>query len=100
MRRVLALLLVSLALASPAGAEQKPAPKAKAPPPAVVATPQTALQPLIPLASSRPGGDTGQCRAACARSYYFCTAGGDDICPSHWAQCNARCTSTYKRLGS
>ncbi len=97
MRRVLALLLVSLALASPAGADQKPAPK-RAPPAAVV--PQTALQPLIPLASSRPGGDAGQCRAACARSYYFCTAGGDEICPSQWAQCNARCTATYKRLGS
>ena len=98
MRRILALLLVSLALASPAGADQKPAPKA--PPPAAVAGPQTALQPLIPLASGRSGADTSQCRAACARSYYFCTAGGDDICPSHWAQCNARCTSTYKRLGS
>lgn len=96
MRRVIALLLVSLALASPAGADPKPAPKA----PAAVAAPQTALQPLIPLASGRSGGDTGQCRAACARSYYFCTAGGDDICPSHWAQCTARCTSTYKRLGS
>lgn len=102
MRRILALLLVSLAMASPAGADQKPAPKAKVPPPAaaVVAAPQTALQPLIPLASSRAGGDTGQCRAACARSYYFCTAGGDDTCPGNWAQCNARCTSTYKRLGS
>ncbi len=97
MRRVLALLLVSLALASPAGADPKPAPK-KAPPVAVV--PQTALQPLIPLASNRPGGDAGQCRAACARSYYFCTAGGDDVCPGQWAQCNARCTATYKRLGS
>jgi len=99
MRRILVLLLVSLALASPAGADQKPAPK-KAPPPAVVAVPQTALQPLIPLASSRPGGDAGQCRAACARSYYFCKAGDDDICPSQWAQCNARCSATYRRSGS
>ncbi len=99
MRRLLPLLLVSLALASPAGADQKPAPK-KAPPPAVAVVPQTALQPLIPLASSRPGGDPGQCRAACARSYYFCKAGDDDICPSQWAQCNARCNATYRRLGS
>lgn len=100
MRRMLTLLLMTLALASPAGADQKPAPKAKAPPPAVAVAPQTALQPLIPLASGRSGGDTGQCRAACARSYYFCTAGGDDTCPGNWAQCNARCTSTYKRRGS
>ena len=100
MRRTLALLLVSLALASPAGAVQKPAPKAKAPPPAAVVVPQTALQPLIPLASSRAGGDAGQCRANCARSYYFCKAGDDDISPSQWAQCNARCSATYRRLGS
>lgn len=100
MRRALALLLVSLALASPAGARQSAKPKAKAPPPAAVIVPQTALQPLIPLASSRPGGDAGQCRSACARSYYFCKAGDDDICPSQWAQCNARCTATYRRAGT
>ena len=101
MRRVLALTLMTLALASPAGADQKPTPKAKASPPAaVVVVPQTALAPLIPLASSRPGGDAGQCKAACARSYYFCRTGDDDVCPSQWAQCAARCTATYRRLGS
>ncbi|MDI1364450.1 MAG: hypothetical protein PSX79_06200 [bacterium] len=101
MRRVLALTLMTLALASPAGADQKPTPKAKAPPPAVAAAaaPTAVLQPLIPLASNRPGGDAGQCRAACARSYYFCS-GDDDGCPSRWAQCNARCTATYRPLGS
>ncbi|ALL12426.1 hypothetical protein [Caulobacter henricii] len=100
MRRALTLLLVSLALASPAGADPTPASKAKVPPAAAAVGPQTTLQPLIPLASSRPGGDAGQCRAACARSYYFCKAGDDDICPSQWAQCTARCTATYRRQGS
>lgn len=101
MRRGLALLLVSLALASPAGAQ--PSTKTARPhaaPVAVAPPPQTALAPLIPLASDRPGGDAIQCRSACARSYYFCKANDDDICPSQWAQCTARCTSSYRRLGS
>lgn len=101
MRRGLTLLMVTLALASPAGARQSSKAAKPATAPVVAAPPpQTALAPLIPLASDRPGGDAIQCRSVCARSYYFCKANDDDICPSQWAQCNARCTASYKRLGS
>ena len=100
MRRVLSLLLVSAALASPAGAAPKPAAQPKASAPAV-AVPQSVLPPLIPLAQARAGGDASQCRATCARTYYFCKSGtDDDSCPGQFAQCNARCTATYRRLGS
>jgi len=99
MRRVLALLLMTFALASPAGAAgpvKQPAPK-KAPVAAPVTTPSAVLQAPIPLASTTPGGDAGQCRASCAKTYYFCSARDDGECPTQWAQCNARCVSTYKR---
>jgi hypothetical protein len=100
MRRVLALLLMTLTLASPAGAAG-PAPKQPPPKKAVVAapvtTPSVVLQAPIPLASTTLGGDAGQCRASCAKSYYFCSARDDGECPTQWAQCNARCVATYKR---
>ena len=100
MRRVLALLLMTLTLASPAGAAG-PAPKQPPPKKAVVAapvtTPSVVLQAPIPLASTTLGGDAGQCRASCAKSYYFCSARDDGECPTLWAQCNARCVATYKR---
>jgi len=100
MRRVLALLLVSAALASPAGAAPKSAAQPRAPAPAA-AVPQGVLPPLIPLAQARAGGDASQCRSSCARTYYFCKAGTeDDSCPGQFGQCNARCTATYRRLGS
>ena len=104
MRRLLALLLMTLTLASPAGAAGPPSkqvqPKKAAVAAAPVITPSVVLQAPIPLASTTPGGDAGQCRSSCARTYYFCKAQDDDQCPSSWAQCNARCTSTYRRLGS
>jgi hypothetical protein len=100
MRRVLALLLMTLTLASPAGAAG-PAPKQQQSKKAVVAapvtTPSVVLQAPIPLASTTLGGDAGQCRASCAKSYYFCSARDDGECPTQWAQCSARCTSTYRR---
>jgi hypothetical protein len=85
---------MTLPLASPAGAQQ--AGRATPTPP-----PQVVLPPPIPLAQSRPGGDAGQCRATCARTYYFCKAGTeDDSCSGQFAQCNARCTATYRRPGA
>ena len=91
MRHLFALLVMTLALASPAGAQQT----AGTPPP------QGVLSAPIPLAQSRPGGDPMQCRAVCARTYYFCKSGtDDDSCPGQFAQCNARCTATYRRPGS
>jgi hypothetical protein len=102
MSRVLALLLMTLTLASPAGAAgpQKQVQPKKPVAAAPITTPSVVLQAPIPLASTTPGGDAGQCRSSCARAYYFCKAQDDDQCPSSWAQCSARCTATYKRLGS
>jgi len=100
MRRALACLLTIAALASPAGAQVRAKP---APAPAVAAS--EAVNPIlpipIPLAASRQGRDPDQCRASCARTYYFCRANGDDdSCSGQWAQCKSRCTATYSRPGS
>jgi len=98
MRRALACLLILAALATPAGAQQR----AK---PAVVSSPAPAMtNPILPvplpLAADRQGRDPGQCRAACAKAYYFCAAAGDDDgCGGQWAQCKSRCTATFTRLG-
>lgn len=57
-------------------------------PPVPVAPPTPVLAPL-----ARPAPiDGGQCRLACARSYYFCLASDSaDECPSAWGQCRSRC---------
>lgn len=102
MRRPL-LLLLTLALASPALAG--PAAKVVAKPkPAAMAsqaplnTQNYVLPPPIPLASTRPGGDAGQCRASCAKQLYFCGVDSDDgSCGSLFAQCSASCTATYSQ---
>jgi hypothetical protein len=113
MRRLLTLLILTLALASPAGAQQSPAPSAIAPAPtlrgslsadsqgvagsaSVVDAARAALaQSAIPLRSlsDRPvAGEAGQCRLSCAQSYYFCLSGdGGDDCPATWGQCRAGC---------
>ncbi len=46
-----------------------------------------------PTAASTPTSGAPQaCRAACAQTYYFCAAGGDDeACPSRWALCRSGC---------
>ncbi len=101
MRRALIPLLL-LTLAAPAMAAPakptvvvaKPKPVAAAPAPAD--TQSYVLHPPIPLAASRPAGDTAQCKASCSKALYFCNSGGDDDgCGSRWAQCNATCTATY-----
>jgi hypothetical protein len=97
MRRALTLLLTIAALAAPASAQVRgPAPPVAAP---EVANPILPIP--IPLAASRQGRDPDQCRASCARTYYFCRSNGDDdSCSGQWAQCKARCTATYSRPGS
>jgi hypothetical protein len=36
--------------------------------------------------------DPGQCRLACAHSYYFCLAGENaEACPGNWTQCLTTC---------
>lgn len=93
MRRALFALLI-LAVAGQAKVPPKARPAAAAPAPADLSN--VILPPPIPLAASRPGGDAGQCRAACAKQLYFCNAGSeDDGCGGRWAQCNASCTASY-----
>lgn len=99
MRRALLALLI-LTTASPALAQKV---AAKAPPKPVAMASQASvdtqnyvLPPMIPLASQRPGGDTGQCRASCAKQLYFCGVDSDDgTCGSLYAQCAASCKATY-----
>jgi hypothetical protein len=103
MRRALACLLMIAALATPAGAQMRAKPIIVIPPtpaPRPVEAPNPILPIPIPLAAGRQGQDSGQCRASCAKSYYFCRASPDDDgCASQWAQCKSRCTATYTRLG-
>ena len=103
MSKVLTLILLALAMASPAGAQQKSrttvVPKitpalrgsqsAVAPP--VAAAAQSLFLPQ-PLSGPQAGVGAGQCRLSCAQSYYFClsTEGAED-CGSNWGQCRARC---------
>lgn len=101
MRRSL-LVLLMLAAGGPALAGQATAtapPKARTPVPAVAApvlAPSFILPAPIPLAQSRPAGDAQQCKSTCAKTLYFCQAGGDDDgCGGRWAQCNSACTATY-----
>lgn len=100
MRRPLLALLV-LTLATPALAAPAAKVVAKPKPVAIASQAPLAVQnyvlpPPIPLASSRPGGDAGQCRAACAKQLYFCDVGNDDGgCGGLFAQCSASCTATW-----
>jgi len=100
MRRVLLALLILTTATGPALAQKV---AAKAPPKPVAMASQApidtqsyVLPPMIPLASQRPGGDAGQCRASCAKQLYFCGVDGDDgSCGSLYAQCAASCKATY-----
>jgi len=45
--------------------------------------------PITPASSS---AQAGQCRLACAQTYYFCLASeAPDDCPSAWTQCRVGC---------
>lgn len=51
---------------------------------------------IPPLTVAAPGaGDVAQqCRLACAQAYYICLSGGQaDDCPTSWSQCRAGCNS-------
>ncbi len=115
MRRVLALLVLSLALGSPASAQKAPIKVITPPPPAApalrglqsaaspgvptgsvaAAAAATLAQSSIPLRSLSDipvAGEAGRCRLSCAQSYYFCLAGdGSDDCAPTWGQCRATC---------
>jgi len=69
---VLAVALIAL----PAAAQPQPQKAAPAPRPVTV----------------RPAAE--QCRAACARDYYFCLSQDEpELCAPAWAQCRNRCGS-------
>jgi hypothetical protein len=68
------------------GAEATGQARARTSPPAV----QRASLP--PLATPVAAIDSGQCRAACARPYYFCLANDDTgSCPQTWSRCLVAC---------
>lgn len=116
--RMVAALLIVLALAGPALAQKlvvKPAPSTSAasklglrgavdstqpdaaPPPVIgldgrpiLAAPTPA--PIAPAPAPAPVQNGGQCRLACAQAYYFCqSTDSPDECPSTWGQCRAAC---------
>jgi len=106
MRRAALPIILSLALATSAGAQQKgrltvvapPAAKAglrgpvTAQPAAAAAPPMTLPLPAYGASTTAAAQDRGQCRLACAQRYYFCLAGDmADDCPSTWGQCRAAC---------
>ena len=120
MRRLFPLIgvVILLAIAGSAGAQQKARPK---PPPAQVTAPsglrgEVTSDPIPmsraptaaagqtldlnaqslflpqPVASAPVGGAGQQCRLACAQQYYFCQANDrGDECPSSWGQCRSGC---------
>lgn len=106
MRRLAACLIVSLALAAPAAAQQgriasgPPATDAAAlkgsqtpaPPSAPDDTPLLLPLPVQPTSISAAAASRGaQCRLDCSRDYYFCLAGEDDRCPQYWSRCVSGC---------
>lgn len=113
MRRLATCLILGLALAAPAAAQQRRipvVPPAAEPaalrgpisaPPARFADaaagtedPAPAPPPApAPAAPAVPAPDARQCRMTCSRDYYFCLAGEDDRCPQHWSRCVTGCGS-------
>ncbi|MBI1684584.1 hypothetical protein [Caulobacter hibisci] len=93
MRRALSALLLVAVLASSAGAQTASNPSPTGAPPAVAPAPPPPL-----FSPKPPERDTQACKAACARTYYFCRANADDDnCPSEWSRCNVRCTASFTR---
>jgi hypothetical protein len=111
MRRALIFCVLALAVAGPAGAQDKKA-RPKAPPasptlrgpvtapPMSRATPPpsvdiNAAQSLFlpsPIASAPVGGAPQQCRQSCAQTYYFCLSSDDGgSCSATWGQCRSAC---------
>ena len=82
------------------GAEAAPAVTTPAPAPA----PPPPIQSKAPLAffaaNAQPAArDAGECRQACARTYYFCLAGGDEpSCPQEWTSCRSDCSRDSRPL--
>jgi hypothetical protein len=105
MRRLAACLLLSLALAAPAAAQQGriadgppnqdqaalKGSQTATPPPPRVDTPLLLPLPVQPTSIDASSASGGQCRLSCSREYYFCLAGEDDRCPQYWSRCVSGC---------
>lgn len=118
MRRLLVLVLLAIACAAPAGAQVQGRIAVVKPAAADAGLRGTIGEPAASDAQSEAGADTTprgdlsalvpaplpvaptgfasteaaqQCRRTCAREYYFCRAAEDEICPSVWSRCTARC---------
>lgn len=90
MRRAFSALLLVAVLASSAGAQTAARLAAEAPVPTPAPTPLFSPKP--------PERDIPACKAACAKTYYFCRANtDDDSCPGEWARCDARCKASFTR---
>lgn len=105
MRRLAACLILSLALAAPAAAQQgriavaRPVKDAALrgplaaglnPPPEEA--PLLLPLPVQPTSISTSSTSGSQCRTRCSRTYYFCLAGEDDTCPQTWSRCVSGCS--------
>jgi hypothetical protein len=108
--RLVLLVLMSLALAAPAGAQDggrirgggaESTPTLRGPvggtPGDGTAVADSALASMVPLpppvapVGTLPRADARQCRQSCNRDYYFCLSAEEDICAPAWTQCTARC---------
>jgi hypothetical protein len=75
--------------AKPAAAKGLRGPQPAKPANAAAPGPNASLP--APNASALPT-DPGQCRAACAHTYYFCLSGDDaPSCPQNWTSCLTAC---------
>ncbi len=106
MRRLAACLILSLALAAPATAQQGRitvippvsdaalrGPVGGAPAPAEEEAPLLLPLPVQPTSIASTSTDGAQCRTSCSRRYYFCLAGEDEGCPQDWSRCVLSCGS-------
>ena len=82
---------------APAPVVRKPAPTlappglASAPPPAGFSPAPQASTSSLATAAAKP--DVGQCRTACAHTYYFCLSGSINIdCADSWSRCLIDCS--------
>ena len=112
----LCLLIAGPALAAPSGslhvvASSSDAAGLRGAQPASSVSTATTPQPLPPpiqskaplaffAAAGQPAPrDAGECRQACARSYYFCLAGDYAAsCPQEWTSCRSDCNRDSRPL--
>lgn len=100
MRAVPLLLILTLGLAAPAGAQQGRKPPTPPPTPlTTAAAPSSApAAPFSPIVSLTPSGDAQRCRTSCASSYYFClSTDAPEDCSPNWMQCRNACDAPSRR---